>query len=34
MDNLNTHLGHNEGPYIVPDDTHGASRNVAEAFVA
>ena len=32
MANLNTNLGHNEGPYRVPGATHGASRNVAEAF--
>jgi len=33
MANLNTPLGHNRGPYATdPNATHGASRNVAEAF--
>jgi len=29
---FDTTLGHNEGPYRVPDAVHGASANVAEAF--
>ena len=34
MANLNTNLGHNEGPYRIPGATHGGSRAVAEAFGA
>jgi len=32
MSNLNTPLGHNQGPYAIPGATHGASANVASAF--
>jgi uncharacterized protein YkwD len=32
MDNLNTGLGHNRGPYRVEDATHGASAAVAGLF--
>ena len=32
MANLNTNLGHNEGPYRVPGATHGGSREVVRAF--
>jgi len=32
--NLNTPMGHNQGPYRVPGAGHGASQNVAAAFGA
>jgi len=34
MANLNTTLGHNEGPYRIPGATHGGSRATAETFGA
>ena len=34
LDNLNLPLSHNVGPYKIPGATHGASRNVADAFGA